>query len=213
MLRILQLLVALSMTRKYCPPRYINQGNCRFNYEITKYSPIYRNEFGHYKRDDWISVADIGTIYYGAKFTLDQYLEIEDAYVQAIMIFMDFHNLKMLTLANYNRHSLGKHAPITKSMLINYLTNFAEKELTRDQICDLIRLCLREDVGLCFENTDLIVHFDWNYYMNITSSKELPNNLQEEIESLGLFIRNYPPYYLFDHDDIPLGIRPSKKDE
>ena len=32
----------------------------RINFSITKYNPIYRNEFGHYQHDEWTSISDIG---------------------------------------------------------------------------------------------------------------------------------------------------------
>ncbi len=43
-------------------------------YRITKYNTIYRNEDGHYLKDEWTDVSDVGKIIKGVKVSEDDYI-------------------------------------------------------------------------------------------------------------------------------------------
>ncbi len=61
---------------------------------ITKYNPIYRNELGHYLKDEWTSISDIGTIYNGIEFTFDEYVKVENLYVKSNFLTLDYLKIK-----------------------------------------------------------------------------------------------------------------------
>ena len=65
-------------------------------YRITKYDPKYRNSKGHYTKNEWISVGDIGRIYDSKEFTLSDYLSVEEKYFEAVKNMMD--EMKVETL-------------------------------------------------------------------------------------------------------------------
>lgn len=46
----------------------------------------------------------------------------------------------------------------------------------------------------------MFVHFGYDYYMYIGSSKELPQDLRNKIENLGLFVENFESPYLPDDE-------------
>lgn len=54
-------------------------------HEIVKYSPENYDENGVYTKDEWISRSDIDTVYEGKPFTLEEYLNIEQRYVNVIL--------------------------------------------------------------------------------------------------------------------------------
>ena len=56
-----------------------------YYFRVTKYNPIYRDENGFYKKNEWISVGDIGQCYDGEILTAENYQNIENAYVNAIL--------------------------------------------------------------------------------------------------------------------------------
>ena len=68
----------------------------QFSYRITKYNPANRNEKGHYLRNDWISYYGIGKEYIDGVLTLEQYLETEKKYIDAIIRFMDCLDISTL---------------------------------------------------------------------------------------------------------------------
>lgn len=168
-----------------------------FGYRITKYDPKKRNSQGYYQPDEWISIHDIGTIYEGEKFTLDEYLKVEDAYVEAIMIFINFLGLNTVTLIDYEKHKLFLPNLLTPELFNAYETSKPGEEVSKEKIPYLARLALREDIYCVFKNDDIFIRFDFDYYMFIGSSKPLPRKLIKKIESLGLFVEDISTSYLF----------------
>ncbi|MBF0843957.1 hypothetical protein IR117_05010, partial [Streptococcus danieliae] len=97
---------------------------------------------------DWISISDIGKIFYGTVLTLDKYLKIENSYIQTIHEILDFIQIgtlevrtieKGLTLQYNRKNSLinAKQASFYQ-MLDNGVC------LTQNGITEAIKLNLRE---------------------------------------------------------------------
>lgn len=170
-----------------------------FSYRITKYDPKNRNNLGHYKMDEWIAISDIGQIYNGKRVSKTEYFKAENAYVKTIIIFMDFLKVKYLPLSYFEKHFDRLYAKryCTKAMQELYKLATTGSELNKQQVCDMARLALRELVWECpLENKDMFVHFGWDYYMYIGSSKELTQDLRNKIENLGLFVEDFESPYL-----------------
>ena len=56
-------------------------------HEIVKYTPInYLN--GVYITEEWSSKSDIGKIFNGHKFTINEYMQTEREYIDAVKIIM-----------------------------------------------------------------------------------------------------------------------------
>lgn len=56
-------------------------------HEIVKYNPInYLN--GVYITEEWSSKSDIGKIFNGHKFTINEYMQTEREYIDAVKIIM-----------------------------------------------------------------------------------------------------------------------------
>ena len=55
-----------------------------FAYRLSKYDPSKRSSDGHFTANEWTSVSDIGRTFDGGTVSLSDYMEAEDAYVDAV---------------------------------------------------------------------------------------------------------------------------------
>ena len=65
----------------------------KYCWRITKYDPKKRNLQGWFLEDTWISYGDIGSVYQGKKLTYNEYVHVEDLYINAIVQFMKCLNI------------------------------------------------------------------------------------------------------------------------
>jgi hypothetical protein len=170
-----------------------------FSYRITKYNPAYRNSLGSYLKDDWTAISDIGKIYKNQKFTIDEYLKVEDRYIEVILLFMIFLNLKSLYITYLEKNNTildNKNIPYSSSMLELYEKISVGKQINIKEVSDIARLVLRELLWCKLENKNMFVHFGDDYYMYIGTSKEISESLKKKIESLNLFVEQFSSPYL-----------------
>lgn len=171
-----------------------------FGYRITKYNPQNRNKLGHYQKEDWIGIGDIGKAFGKKKLTLQRYLEVEEAYAQAIIQLMDYLKLESLTLKNFTKLKLTHPELLNQKMLDAYNNSFNDEQIDKAKVSLLTKLLLREEIAGTFESKDMFVHFGYDYYMYVGSSKELPQDLRNKIENLGLFVEDFESPYLPDDE-------------
>lgn len=67
-------------------------------HEIVKYSPKNYDDNGVYIKDEWSSRSDIGAVYDGKPFTLEEYLDVEQRYVNVVLSIMRATNCKYMTI-------------------------------------------------------------------------------------------------------------------
>lgn len=170
-----------------------------FGYRITKYNPQDRNELGYYQKEDWIGIDDIGKTFGKKKLTLQSYLQVEEAYAQAIIYIMDYLKLESLTLKNFTKLKLT-HPLLNQEMLSVYNNTINDEQIDKIKASLLTKLLLREEIAGIFESKEMFVHFGYDYYMYIGSSKELPKDLRNKIENLGLFVEDFESPYLPDNE-------------
>src|SRR5476651_1262643 len=70
-----------------------------FGWRITKYNPQYRDDSGAYLKNEWTCYSEIGKTFEGKIFTFEEYLKIENAYIQAVLLFMECLNLDSLRIS------------------------------------------------------------------------------------------------------------------
>lgn len=167
-----------------------------FSYRITKYNPKNRNPLGWYLKDEWTAISDNGTIYDKKEFTIEEYLEVEETYAKSILIVMDFLKLDTLTLSNFHQQKIFYPNLLTNEMIEIYKSSRSGEKITKEKIYNLTKLILREEASANFESKDMVVHFGYDYYMYIMTSKELPGSLRDKIESMGLFVEDFESPYL-----------------
>lgn len=146
-------------------------------HEIVKYSSENYDKNGVYTKDEWTSRSDIGTVYEGKTFTLEEYLDVEQRYVNVVLSVMNASNCKYMTIqyleadkayiakriktSNFNKIDF----PLLKT--ISLLE--ADKRISIEKISDVLRLALREYIYVELSNKahGTFVKFGYDYYLNV----------------------------------------------
>ena len=125
-------------------------------YRISKYDLTYRKN-GVYIKEDWTSISDIGKVYDGNLFTLEDYLIVEDSYLRFIHILcteLDVHDIKINGLEDYK----------------NKCKYVQASTLSINDVLQISRGCLREEYWCRLESDQIFFHFGYDYYMYIVCS-------------------------------------------
>ena len=163
-----------------------------------KYDPCYRDSCGVYLRNEWTSFSDIGQIFEDNKFIFEDYMKMEDAYIDAIIFFMECLGIEALKVANLEKHGALDHNQYYTQNMIDTFENIKNGDLvTLEKIKVLSRLILREDLWCKFESSNMYVHFGYDYYLYIGSKNPCRNTIKK-IEKTGLFVEAYKSPYLDD---------------
>ncbi len=72
----------------------------KYCWRITKYNPNFRDENGSYTKDEWTSLYDVGKKYNDKVFTIEEYLETEEKYINSILKIMTFAKIPYLQVRN-----------------------------------------------------------------------------------------------------------------
>lgn len=130
-----------------------------YQYRITKYNPIYRNEKGFYLRDEWTDYSDIGKLFDGKALDKTEYFKVENSYINVIKILMNLCNVKVLKIKNLEikDYNINKEIKIKNNI-----------KLLANQIQKFAQYCLRNRIWCKFElKGSMYVHFGYDYYMFI----------------------------------------------
>ncbi len=164
---------------------------CRemYSWRITKYNPAKRNESGHYTDlDEWTCFSEIGK-----KLTMDEYLDIEKRYIDAIMIVMDEMNIDSLFIESLELYP----EEITVQDAREFISKlWVGKKINKLEIQGIAQLTLRNAVWCKLRlRNRFFVHFGYDYYMFIGVSDSCSKAL-EKIKSIGLYVEDYDSPYL-----------------
>ena len=166
-------------------------------HEIVKYSPENYNENGVYTKDEWISRSYIGIVYEGKPFTLGEYLDVEQRYVNVVLSVMNATNCKYMTIQyleadkNYiaKQIKVSKFRKIDSRLLSSVPLLEKNRKISSTKLSDILRLALREYIYVVLSNKEhgVFVRFGYDYYLNIACS--LDNDVLEDIvRKEGLFL-------------------------
>ncbi len=124
-------------------------------------------------------------------FTFEEYLKAENAYIQAVLLFMGCLNLDSLKIS-----CLEKNGRQSKKFIAeNKLTIVNNSYVNKEDIIQIIQLILRNEIWCKLEAKEMYVHFGYDFYMYIQSSESC-NSVIKKIESMGLFVEEYEsPYF------------------
>lgn len=166
-------------------------------YRITKYNPEYRNAEGHYCKDEWTSYSDIGTFYNSELFSLADYINVENKYINAIITIMNKMGINSMTINGLERCVDNFDINTSEEMIAlndelndlkgNYLINISK-------IPALCKLILREYIWGNITSPNMFVHFGYDYYMYVGINGECSEELKE-IEESGLFVEQFQSPY------------------
>ncbi|MFJ7665460.1 hypothetical protein ACIQXI_00045 [Lysinibacillus sp. NPDC097195] len=151
----------------------------KYQWRITKYNPDFRNNEGHYTKDvEWTSPSHIGKTIDGEIFTVENYIEVETAYIATIMKFLHVNDIKSLTMINTTYIDVGLDSALYNQLYDEKFDNLhlkEDQEVTIDQIPLIAKMVLRGFLFCHFIAADFFVHFGDDYYMFIGT-----NHYQEE---------------------------------
>lgn len=167
-----------------------------YHWRITKYNPKYRNEKGAYLRDEWTCFSEVGKSFNGKMVTLAGYLAIEDAYINAILEFMNCLHVSELKVTSLNKVKRPFENEIYNQELIDLFDKIKNRHLISGPNVEIItRLVLRNNLWCRLKSDDMYVHFGWDYYMYMGSKKECKNTIAR-IDKSGLFVEVFKSPYL-----------------
>lgn len=169
-----------------------------YKYQITKYNPKFKDAIsGRYLRNEWTAISDIGKTFCDGELSSENYKKVEDSYIRAIFLVMDYLSVSYLVVDEIIRsfsdekfmELIQEYVELyTKEILdVYYQTNDMDN-LYREKIDSFCRLLLREDIGAkLFYKRKMKVFIGYDYLMGIHSSKSL-EKIIPQIEKLGLYI-------------------------
>jgi hypothetical protein len=154
----------------------------RFQYRVTKYNPERRNSSGAYLEDEWTSRSDIGKLFAGVMLTEEQYLDMEQAYIDAALAFLGNTGtgaLRVIGLENYRNC---------------YSAPAVDELVSLDSVPDLLRAMLREEYWCKLESISAFIHVGYDYcmYIGVDSDCASARNFAER---RGLFVENFRSPY------------------
>jgi hypothetical protein len=170
-----------------------------YKYEITKYNPKFRDENRRYNKEDWTSISDIGKSFEEV-LTVENYSQVEDSYINAIQIVMDYLGVPYLLINNIIRSSskenflemARKFVELYSDEFIKVYTNLRDFErLDKEKVDICCRLLLREDIGCdLYFPRKMKVFIGYDYLMEIHTSRSI-DTIRPLIEQLGLYVEKY----------------------
>ena len=84
-------------------------------------------------------------------------------------------------------------------MIETYNTIKKRQSIKKEVISQVARLALRENIWAKLESKDMYIHFGYDYYMYIGSTKHC-NNMISKIEESGLFVEPFVSPYSDEYD-------------
>lgn len=167
-------------------------------YQITKYNPKHRDVNGKYLQDEWTSIHDIGRVYNGAIFSDNEYIQVENAYINAIKIIIGQCKIDKMYIKNLEKYKeindildcIKRYPQFYPDKFISIFKTVTEgNAIKTDDVYAISRLILREDLWCELHSQDNIfeIHFGYDYYMKIVCN-ELNEKITKSIVDLGLFV-------------------------
>lgn len=154
----------------------------KHQFRITKYNPQFRNESGAYQLDEWTEYSDLGRVFNGVKFSIEEYEKVESAYIQSVILILEellIDSVKIESLENRN-----KIPTITNGQIVNL-----------NDLPHTMKLVLRENCWFRLRHPRrAFIHFGYDYYMYIGVSR-MPYKSLTAIAHLGLYVETYQSPY------------------
>src|SRR6185295_13619300 len=86
------------------PTHYMNRRTTvRSYWRITKYDPQYRDQNGSFTKQEWTAYSDIGKLYDNTQFDYNEYIKIENLYINAIRYFMHCCKISSLRIVSLEK--------------------------------------------------------------------------------------------------------------
>lgn len=158
---------------------------------ITKYNPVYRDEDGLYTKDEWIGFFQVGEVINGEMLTLEDYLQVEEKYIQSAIAFFRFHGCKEIVLNDIEKNEpFQSGLPHSGELQLVYNSLKNGMPVSVEDLGIIIKLILRDYIWaeLFSPESDLVaVRFGYDFYMYVNSDKDL-DAFFKDVHNTGLFV-------------------------
>lgn len=163
-------------------------------WRVSKYDPSRRDAVGRYVHEEWTSVYDIGKSIAGQVLTVEEYLRVENAYIETAMVFhadagAPFLLARDVEIAGSNPNIPGDVVSVPPA---------EGQPIGRADLVAVIRSCLREIFWCRLEAEEKLcmIHFGYDYYMYLTGMS-LTAHTFDVARAGGLFLEPFQsPYSL-----------------
>ena len=160
--------------------------------EITKYDPAFRDQNHHYTKNEWIGFFQIGKTFEDGVLTFETYLQTEKKYIQAALLFFEFHDCKNITVRTVEKNEFSDYKYEDREQLFLFYNKITEGcSLPVEEAGSLIKLILRELLWaelFCSDSNDIAIRFGYDFYMTFNSNRRDMDDLYNKIKALGLYI-------------------------
>ena len=174
-----------------------------FQWRITKYNPNFRDENGYYTlTEDWTCPSEIGKTINGNQFTLEDYLQVEAAYIDSAIKFIDESGIDLLRILQLecDISEEDRTSPL-------YEKEFEELVLKEDLVINkneirlICKMVLRNFLWCKLYSKDhFFIHFGWDYYMYIGSHVNCLSAIKFA-ENNGLFVEQCTSPHYFSEEE------------
>lgn len=176
----------------------------KYQWRVTNYNPDFRNKNGYYTlTEEWTCPSEIGEIINGKEFTLDEYLQVEAAYVNAVIKFIEesgFNSLRILKLSQWNISEEDKKSPLYESEF-EQLVLQEDLMVNKNEIRLICKMVLRNFLDCQLYLIDkFFVHFGWDYYMYIGSYVNCSSAIEFATNNR-LFVEQIQSPYFFSEEE------------
>ncbi|ATL48197.1 hypothetical protein COR50_14070 [Chitinophaga caeni] len=154
---------------------------------ITKYNPIYRDTSGRFLKDEWTSYTDVGENIGGKVLSIEEYLKVEGAYINAVDLFFKELGITQFLVLKLEKYGIEN---LASEDIKNYKEAINEQVYSLDKLSMIVRMNLRAYIWCELVSLDKKsrVEFGYDYYMYFISNKKIESSLWSKIEKLGLFV-------------------------
>jgi len=169
-------------------------------WRVTKYDPALRTSTGLFTGDEWILFSQLGSTIDSELLTPERYLWAEDRYVDAVERFLAASEIEALMIEGLQT---GSYKPNDVDRLGLRSIPVAEGQVlsATGEIGHVCRLNLREHLWCRLQAEGaFFVHFGWDYYMFVGSSRPCEDAIAETIAA-GLFVEPAISPYHNDAED------------
>lgn len=163
-------------------------------WRLSKYDPSQRDAAGRYLKEEWTSVCDIGKLIGGQVLTVEEYLRVENAYIETAMAFHADTGTPLLIARDVE--AAGSNLNVPGQVVLHPPEEGHPVE--RAELPVIIRSCLREIVWCRLEAKESLcmIHFGYDYYIYLTGISPT-DHACEVARAVGLFMEpSQSPYML-----------------
>ncbi|SEW16361.1 hypothetical protein [[Clostridium] fimetarium] len=167
-------------------------------YRITKYNPFLRDKQGRYALSEWTSYADIGKLYNGEVFEPNEYICVENKYIQVLMMILKDKSIDTLVVKDLEKYfSIAEAVKLLNDSDLSlskkeeelFETVRNENIISISQVDEMTKLLLRECLWckLRTQENNLFIQVGYDFYLYIYC-ENIPRKIISDVSMFQMYI-------------------------